>query len=101
MDASSSTGFPAVPIVVTEVGPLEADPAVQLLPTLPMGPGPGVPASAVIPFSEEHESSYFEKNLIALRPGDSLPETTVIGVAEPLPPCGWDSVPGGIEGSGD
>lgn len=101
MDASSSAGFPAVPIVVTEVGPLEADPVVQLLPALPTGPGPEVPASAVIPFSEEYDSSSSEKNLTALRSGDSLPETTVIGVAEPPPPCGWDSVPGGIEGDGD
>ncbi|MBG6182964.1 hypothetical protein IWX65_000911 [Arthrobacter sp. CAN_A214] len=101
MDASSSAAFPAVPIVVTEVGPLEADPAVQLLPALPTGPDPQVPTSAVIPFSGEHDPSYFEKNLIALRPGDSLPGTTVIGVAEPLPPGGWDSVPGGIDGDGD
>ncbi|WP_026533219.1 hypothetical protein [Arthrobacter sp. H41] len=101
MDASSFAEFPAVPIVVTEVGPLEADPAVQLLPTLPTGPGPEVPANAVIAFSEEHDSSYFEKNLTALRPGNSLPGTTVTGVAEPLPPCGWDSVSGGINGDGD
>ncbi|WP_026550124.1 hypothetical protein [Arthrobacter sp. Br18] len=101
MDPNSSAESQLVPIVLSEVGPLEADPVVQVLPTPVTVPDPGVPASAVVAFPTEQDSSSFERNLAALRRNNSLPGETVTGVSEPMPAFGSRCVPVGIDGDGD
>lgn len=82
MGASDDVNGVAVPLYVVAVGPAGGDPAIlippgELRPEVPAGTG-----SEAGPFtSEDSGAAAFERNLSALRAGDSV--QTFVGVAEP------------------
>lgn len=82
MDASDDANGVAVPLCLVAVNPAGGDPAIRIPPD---GLRREVPAGTGIeagPFASEDGGAFaFEKNLSALRAGDSV--QTFIGVAEP------------------